>query len=78
MNCLVLGGTKFFGKHLVRTLIENGNTVTIATRGKTPDPFGAEVGRILTDRADCDKMKNSFASSCTIMHLFLVISDFRL
>ena len=61
MNCLVLGGTKFFGKHLVRTLIENGHHVTIATRGKTPDPFGADVGRILTDRADCDKMKNSFA-----------------
>lgn len=32
---LVLGGTRFFGKHLVETLLQDGHDVTIATRGIT-------------------------------------------
>ncbi len=34
---LVLGGTRFFGKHLVAALLQAGYDVTIATRGITED-----------------------------------------
>jgi NAD dependent epimerase/dehydratase family enzyme len=32
MNILVLGGTRFMGKHLVSTLLRKGHKITIATR----------------------------------------------
>jgi nucleoside-diphosphate-sugar epimerase len=51
-NILVLGGTRFFGKHLVHTLLDQGMTVTIATRGKTADDFGTKVKRLVFDRED--------------------------
>lgn len=56
---LILGGTQFFGKKLVRKLIENGDDVSIATRGKTEDDFGDSVGRFIIDRkneADLQKL----------------------
>ena len=43
---LVLGGTRFFGKHLVEVLLQAGHDVTIATRGVTEDSFGSAVKRI--------------------------------
>ncbi|MDD3242205.1 MAG: NAD-dependent epimerase/dehydratase family protein [Eubacteriales bacterium] len=52
MRTLVLGGTRFFGKHLVRALLRQGDEVTIATRGRTKDDFGDAVEHILTDRTD--------------------------
>lgn len=51
-NVLVLGGTRFFGKHLVNELLAQGMKVTIATRGKTPDTFGSKVNRLVFDRQD--------------------------
>jgi len=56
---LILGGTKFFGKKLVRKLIENGDEVSIATRGQAGDDFGDAVGRFIIDRkneADLEKL----------------------
>ena len=41
---LVFGGTRYFGKHLVRELIEQGFAVTIATRGKVADSFDKGIG----------------------------------
>lgn len=49
-KALVLGGTRFFGKHLVYALLEQGIDVTIATRGKTADLFGNQVKRLVFDR----------------------------
>lgn len=49
---LVLGGTRFFGKHLVEALLQNGHDVTIATRGITEDSFGSRVKRLIVDRED--------------------------
>ncbi|CAN7742153.1 NAD-dependent epimerase/dehydratase family protein [Paenibacillus sp. LjRoot56] len=46
MKILVLGGTAFFGRRLVRLLLGDGHDVTIATRGQTPDDFGDAVTRI--------------------------------
>lgn len=61
MNVLVLGGTRFFGKRLVWELLSRGHEVTIATRGKTPDPFGDRVKRLIVDRTDAADMKRVFA-----------------
>lgn len=52
MNILVIGGTRFFGVHLVRELISCGHEVTIATRGIKKDPFGKYVSRLTMDLTD--------------------------
>ena len=61
MNILVLGGTRFFGIHMVNDLLENGHDVTIATRGNATDPFGEKVNRILLERTNPDSMKEVLA-----------------
>ncbi|PFN28160.1 NAD-dependent epimerase/dehydratase family protein [Bacillus cereus] len=53
---LVLGGTRFFGKHLVESLLQAGHDVTIATRGFTEDSFGNAVKRIVVDREDEEQL----------------------
>ncbi|MFE6227142.1 NAD-dependent epimerase/dehydratase family protein [Streptomyces sp. NPDC057854] len=45
----VIGGTRFFGKLLVRRLLDEGHRVTLVTRGRTPDPFGTAVRRLTAD-----------------------------
>ncbi len=62
MNALVMGGTKFFGRDLVRCLLEERCRVTLATRGRTVDPFGADVERVVFDRTDCAIMADAFSS----------------
>ena len=49
---LVFGGTRFFGKELIKELIINGHDITIATRGIRKDNFGDKVKRILVDKRD--------------------------
>jgi nucleoside-diphosphate-sugar epimerase len=56
---LILGGTRFFGKHLVERLIEQGIDVTVATRGKTTDPFGERVKRMVIDRYDLTSLQQA-------------------
>lgn len=59
MEILVIGGTRYFGIHMVNELLEKGHDVTIATRGKSPDNFGNRVKRIIFDRADIESIRNS-------------------
>jgi len=35
MDALVLGGSRFIGLHLVRALIQRGDSVTVLNRGQT-------------------------------------------
>lgn len=64
MKVLVLGGTRFFGVHLVNSLLNKGHNVTIATRGKAKDVFGGKVERILIERTDpnslAEALKNQY------------------
>lgn len=60
LNILVLGGTQFFGKRLVEKLIEEGMIVTIATRGRTMDPFGEKVERLVIDRENKSSLETAF------------------
>jgi len=62
MKILVLGGTAFFGRRLVRLLLGDGHDVTIATRGQTPDDFGDAVTRIKVDRTNQDAMMEAFGN----------------
>lgn len=43
MRLLVLGGTRFLGRHLVDAALAARHDVTIFTRGNTPSPWGARV-----------------------------------
>jgi len=52
MKVLVLGGTRYFGIHMVNSLLQNGHEVTIATRGRRKDSFGRRVGRLKIERTD--------------------------
>lgn len=61
MKILVLGGTRFFGKRLVKILIEKGYDITIGTRGQTLDDFGDKVKRLILDRIDRDSLELNLA-----------------
>lgn len=43
MKILVIGGTRFFGIHMVNELLKLGHDVTIATRGIASDGYGDKV-----------------------------------
>jgi nucleoside-diphosphate-sugar epimerase len=59
---LVLGGTQYFGKKLVEKLIENGDQVSVATRGTKSDPFGNKVERLIMDREKKETMEAAFSN----------------
>lgn len=59
-NILVIGGTRLFGRRLVQNLLDNGDHVTIATRGLTPDNFGQAVQRVQVDRRHESAMRQAF------------------
>ncbi|MBS4219494.1 NAD-dependent epimerase/dehydratase family protein [Bacillus sp. FJAT-49711] len=58
-SALVLGGTRFFGKELVHSLLSKGVNVTIATRGKSGNPFGDKVKHIIADRYDMKSLQTA-------------------
>ena len=51
MNVLVLGGTRFVGRHIVDALCAGGHGVTVFTRGTSPDELPAQVERLHGDRS---------------------------
>lgn len=59
MKILVIGGTRFFGIHMVEELLAKGHEVTIATRGKAQDVFGDKVKRIIIERTKEESVRNA-------------------
>ncbi len=59
MKILVIGGTRFFGIHMVDELLAKGHDVTIATRGLAADPFEKRVERVILDHTDPVSMKTA-------------------
>lgn len=51
MRVLVLGGTRFIGRHIVETLVAAGDSVSVFTRGSSPDALAASVERLHGDRS---------------------------
>ena len=57
MNILIIGGTKFLGRHLVDAALARGHTVTLFNRGKTNPNLFPQVETILGDREhDLEKL----------------------
>lgn len=60
MRILVLGGTRYFGVHMVEALHQSGHDVTIATRGLKNDNFGDRVQRVIIERTSPKNMIETF------------------
>jgi len=69
MNILVIGGTRFFGIHMVNELLAKGHEVTIATRGLVADSFGESVKRIVLDHRNPESIRQALAE----LHFDVVI-----
>jgi 2'-hydroxyisoflavone reductase len=50
VRILVLGGTRFVGRHIVEALLTRGHRVSVLTRGVSPDALPADVERLRGDR----------------------------
>jgi 2'-hydroxyisoflavone reductase len=50
MNLLVLGGTRFLGRHVVEAALAHGHGVTVFTRGRNAVPWGSQVSALVGDR----------------------------
>jgi 2'-hydroxyisoflavone reductase len=50
MKLLILGGTRFLGRHLVDEALRRGDDVTLFTRGRQPVPWVAGVTALVGDR----------------------------
>jgi len=61
MKTLVMGGSSFNGRVLVRQLVEAGHAVTVLNRGRTPTEFPAGVERVTGDRTQPDTMRAALA-----------------
>lgn len=57
MRILVIGGTAFMGREIVRRLAERGHDVTVLHRGAAHD-LGSRIRNVRADRADLGAMKN--------------------
>ncbi len=68
MKILVIGGTRFFGIHMVNELLAKGHDVTIATRGKVSDEYGDRVKRITIERTNETSMKNALSGRLSVLY----------
>src|SRR5437899_11572252 len=50
MKLLVLGGTRFLGRHVVEAALAHGHGVTVFTRGRNAVPWGPQVSALVGDR----------------------------
>ena len=60
-NILVMGGTSFAGKALVRELLRQDYHVTVATRGQAKVAFEGSVEWVQFERTDLDSMMTAFS-----------------
>jgi nucleoside-diphosphate-sugar epimerase len=63
-RALVIGGTRFIGRHAVAELLEHGYEVTLFNRGNRENPFADDerVAHVAGDRTDEDALADAAAS----------------
>jgi nucleoside-diphosphate-sugar epimerase len=66
-NILVLGGNHYFGKKLVKVLLDNNDKVTLLNRGNLDDGFGEQVKRIVCDRHNKAALTNAITKNYDIV-----------
>jgi nucleoside-diphosphate-sugar epimerase len=54
---LIIGGTRFIGRHTAQELLDHDYEVTLFNRGRHENPFGERVGRVTGDRADREALE---------------------
>jgi len=65
MNLLVLGGTQFVGRHIVEAAVEAGHSVSVFTRGVSPDDLPPGVTRLRGDRdGGLDALRDGSWDAC--------------
>jgi nucleoside-diphosphate-sugar epimerase len=62
MNVLVIGGTLFIGRALVRALLKDGHTVTVLHR-KASNDLGRKVANLTADRNDPESIRTALAGA---------------
>lgn len=67
LKALVLGGNNFFGKKLVKVLLDSLYEVTLLNRGNKIDGFGTNVKRIICDRNDTESFKKLISSTYDVV-----------
>jgi 2'-hydroxyisoflavone reductase len=58
-DALVIGGSRFIGRHTVAALADAGYDVTIFNRGTHDHPFGSAVDRVEGDRREDDDLRRA-------------------
>jgi len=61
MKILVIGGTRFFGRPMVRDLLFAGHDVTVATRGRSTVPYKGDLKSVIVDRTDPEAISAAFS-----------------
>ena len=69
MKILVIGGTRFIGKHVIPCLLAHGHDVTLFNRGRTPNPFADQMATIIGDR----KIPGDLAAKTAGQHFDAVV-----
>ena len=59
MKVLIIGGNRFFGRHLATECLRAGDQVTLLNRGNIPDNLIGRPQRLKVDRSDLDAMSNA-------------------
>jgi nucleoside-diphosphate-sugar epimerase len=57
VNVLVMGGSKFNGRHVVEELRARRHQVAVVNRGVTPATFPADVERLIANREDVGQLR---------------------
>ena len=63
MKILVIGGTRFFGKPMVRELLYAGHNVTVATRGLRTVPYKGNLESVVIDKTDPLSVSSAFTGN---------------